>query len=760
MRSITKILQLGFCWLMLGTPALADSSVDLIPKPRSLVWQNGQFEVNAQTRLTYNSAQAEEVARLFSTWLQPTTGYLLPLGEGQSTNTIAFVQTPGDAKDESYQLSVTQKQITLTANSRAGLFYAMQTLRQLMPAELESQQPINRAAWVVPAVQIKDAPRFAYRGMHLDVSRHFFDIAFVKRYIDWLALHKLNRFQWHLTDDQGWRIEIKAFPKLTQVGASRHHTVVGHTYDYQPLFDDKPVSGFYTQAQVRELVAYAAARHVEVIPEIDIPGHSTAIVAAYPELSCHGQPVEVTGQFGIFEQVLCPTEKSFDFLRQVYQEVAELFPASRIHIGGDEVLKEQWLASEQVARLMQEQGLESPEQVQSYFIKRVADIVTDLGKTPVGWDEILEGGAAKQANIMSWRGEEGGIEAARLGHNVIMSPYQWLYFDAYQSRSLDEPKAIHGLTRLKQVYDYDPLPQSLTTQEQARILGAQGALWTEYVKTPRHAEYMVLPRLAALAEVLWSPIDARDWSSFSHRLPALLKRYQSMGLNPSLSAYYPQIRVENSAENELKVTLDTDIAGLPIHFTLDGEPVTINAPRYQAPLLIQTPTTVRASSWVDSQRSLLGNLQLSLAPHKGVGKSYKFKHAPAEGSEKRLLDGVLAVDQFYDVNDFTVLYGVDLDVTVDLQTSAALSKVVLGVDAGMHRQLHPPRRVKVYVSETGQQWQEVAHLNEAQIQGPVLTLTFPVRQGRFVRVFAENRQDSHDPQIPLLPLYIDELQIW
>ncbi|MBT1064591.1 family 20 glycosylhydrolase [Bowmanella sp. Y26] len=745
---------------MLGTPALADSSIDLMPLPQSLTWQSGQFEVNAQTRLVYNSPQAQEVASLFSTWLQPTTGYLLPLTKTQDANTIAFVQTEGDGKDESYRLSVTPKQITLTANSRAGLFYAMQTLRQLMPAELEGMQPINRAAWQVPAVQIDDAPRFAYRGMHLDVSRHFFDIAFVKRYIDWLALHKFNRFQWHLTDDQGWRIEIKAYPKLTSVGASRKHTVVGHTYDFQPLFDDKPVSGFYTQEQIRDLVAYAAARHVEVIPEIDIPGHSTAIVAAYPELSCHGQPVDVTGQFGIFEQVLCPTEQSFNFLRQVYQEVAELFPATRIHIGGDEVFKKQWMASEEVAKLMQEQGLESPEQVQSYFIQRVADIVTDLGKIPVGWDEILEGGAAKQANIMSWQGEEGGIEAARLGHDVIMSPYQWLYFDAYQSRSLDEPKAIHGLTRLKQVYDYDPLPQSLTAKEQARILGAQGALWTEYVKTPRHAEYMVLPRLAALAEVLWSPVGQRSWSSFSARLPALLKRYRSMGLNPSVSAYYPIATAQINAQAKLLVDLHTEIAGLPIHYTLDGQAVAIGSQRYTAPLQIDKPTTLRASAWVDAERSLLGEVQLSLSPHKGLGKTARFVHAPAEGSEQRLLDGVLASDQFYAVNDFTLLYGVDLDVSVDLEESTALSKVILGVDAGMHRQLHPPRQVKVYLSDDGQQWQQVAQLSEAQIQGPVLSLTFPTQQGRFVRVFAENRQDSHDPQIPLLPLYIDELQIW
>ena len=322
-----------------------------------------------------------------------------------------------------------------------------------------------------------------------------------------------------------------------------------------PLFDGKAISGFYTQAQIKEVIEYAKLRHVEVIPEVDIPGHSTALLAAYPEYGCKGSEYPVEDNFGIFEPVLCPTESTFEFLTNVYAEVAALFPSKYIHIGGDEVLKKHWLESEFVQQLMRQKGLESGEQVQSYFIKRVSQIIKGLDKQLIGWDEILEGGLAEHAVVMSWRGEEGGINAAKLGHNVIMSPYQYIYFDAYQSESIEEPKAIHGLSTLKQVYDYEPIPKQLASSKHHLVLGAQGALWTEYIKTERHAEYMLFPRLGALSEVLWS--EEKNWQQFNKQLPGLLKRYAAQNINVADSHYIPHIEVGFETTPKLRINSDS-----------------------------------------------------------------------------------------------------------------------------------------------------------------------------------------------------------
>jgi hexosaminidase len=747
----------------------------LFPYPQQVSWGKETFTFNNETQLIYTNNDAKKVAHYFSDFIQPATGYLpslltteearLQYKLANSANQIAFLlleKSSEEAVEGSYHLTIDANKVTASASSEVGLFYAAQTLRQLFSSDIESRMPINKAQWLLPSVDIIDAPRFKHRGMHLDVSRHFFDVTFVKRYIDWLAFHKINYFQWHLTDDQGWRIEIKQFPKLTSVGGHRAQTVVGHTYDYQSVFDNKSHGGFYTQAQIKEVLAYAKELHVEVIPEVGVPGHSTAFLAAYPEYSCHKNLVKVEQRFGIFEEVLCPTEDTFTMLAKVYQEVATLFPSKYIHIGGDEVIKKQWLESDFVQQLMKEQGLTNGEEVQSYFIKRVSQIITGLDKTLIGWDEIIEGGIAKDAVIMSWRGIEGGIASSEAGHDVIMSPYQYTYLDAYQSRSVDEPKAIHGYLPLKMVYGYDPVPADLSPQHQQHILGAQGALWTEYIESPRHAEYMLLPRLSALAEVFWTQPTNKNWSRYSANVDHIITRYQKMGLNPSTSAFTASTKIDVVKSGELTVNLIADIAGKNIFYTIDGsEPAPYSKATYlyKNAITVTQPVLIRVAVESAQGRTLFSEVNVALAPHKALGKKISFA-APPKTGEERLLDGIMAYQQYYNVDDFAVFYDEDLDAIIDFEQATEFSQVQLGIDTGKHRQLQPPVSVEVLVSNDGINWQSLLRLTPTQIKGPLLTLDFEQVKMQFLRVIAINAKNSTDPQIPKLPLYIDEIAVY
>ncbi|HEX7051934.1 MAG TPA: beta-N-acetylhexosaminidase [Longimicrobiales bacterium] len=465
------------------------------------------------------------------------------------------------ADAEGYRLSVTPAGVTLAAADPAGLFYGLQTLRQLLPAAIEtgdgvatlgaggeSADPSARGRgaratgvvtaapsspptrWSIPAVEIEDAPRFPYRGMHLDVGRHFFPVAFIKKYLDLMALYRFNTFHWHLTEDQGWRIEIEKYPRLTEVGACRKETVVGKNTDPY-IGDGERYCGFYTQDEIRDVVAYARDRFITIIPEIEMPGHSTAALAAYPELACSPGPFEVATTWGVFEDIYCPSERTFAFLEDVLTEVIALFPGEYVHIGGDEAPKAAWEASDLAQRIIRREGLADEAELQSWFIRRIERFLHAHGRRLIGWDEILEGGLPPDATVMSWRGMEGGIEAARQGHDVVMTPTSHLYFDYYQGDPAEEPLAIGGYTPLDKVYAFEPVPPGLTPAEAAHILGAQGNVWTEYMKTPEQVEYMVFPRLLALAEVVWSPREAREWDGFMRRLTAHLERLRCLGVN-------------------------------------------------------------------------------------------------------------------------------------------------------------------------------------------------------------------------------------
>ena len=510
------------------------AQVNIIPKPVKMVMADaGQsLELSAASRIVVTDTRLQNSADFLNDYLVQYYGFMLKSGETRGASVVRLSLTSsGDRTEGAYTLSVGKQGVSIQGRDAVGVFYGVQSLIQLLP-------PVKSASLKVPFVTVTDAPRFAYRGMHLDVGRHFFPVSFLKKYIDYLALHKMNYFHWHLTEDQGWRIEIKKYPKLTQVGGYRNGTIIGHFPGTGN--DNKRYGGFYTQEEVKEVVNYAAKRYITVVPEIEMPGHSSAAIAAYPELSCFPQEStkfpektvwagDTTGKqvqqtWGVFEDVFAPTEKTFAFLQDVIDEVVALFPSKYIHIGGDESPKENWKRSAFCQQLIKEKGLKDEHELQSYFIQRMEKYINKKGRTIIGWDEILEGGLAPNAIVMSWRGEAGGIAAAKQRHKVIMTPGSHVYFDHSQVKP-DDSLTIGGYTTVRKVYSYEPVPKELSASEAKYVLGAQANVWTEYMKNPLKVEYQIFPRMSALSEVLWSPKNSRDWADFEPRLREQIRRY-------------------------------------------------------------------------------------------------------------------------------------------------------------------------------------------------------------------------------------------
>ncbi|MCL6296134.1 beta-N-acetylhexosaminidase [Jejuia spongiicola] len=503
----------------------------VIPKPSKMGMLTGKFLVNANTRVVGSEALKNEGELLANMLSSATAESISFSSEGKGNITLKL----DDAieNEEGYKLNVAFDKIEISAKKAKGIFYGIQTLRQLMPASIEAKDGSLKEL-TIPAVKIEDNPRFKYRGMHLDVGRHLFPAEFIKKYIDLIAMHKMNTFHWHLTEDQGWRIEIKKYPRLTEIGAWRKETLVGHgaTKKLDRKYDGKRYGGFYTQEEVKDIVAYATTKHVTVIPEIELPGHSLAAITAYPELGNTGEQYEVGTRWGVYDEIYAPSEKTFGFLEDVLTEVIELFPSKLIHIGGDEAPKTQWKNSKFAQEVIKREGLKDEHELQSYFIKRIEKFLNSKGRNIIGWDEILEGGLAPNAAVMSWRGTEGGIAAAKQKHDVVMTPGHSVYFDHYQTEDKDkEPLAIGGKTTVADVYAYEPMPEELTPEERQYILGAQANVWTEYMKTTDHVEYMILPRMSALSEVVWSSKENRNWEDFSIRLNTFKDRFDALGLN-------------------------------------------------------------------------------------------------------------------------------------------------------------------------------------------------------------------------------------
>ncbi|GHT10369.1 hypothetical protein AGMMS4956_01600 [Bacteroidia bacterium] len=515
--------------------AQGTTTAGIIPLPQKCTLQAGEFVVKAKTKIVLNpnNAQMQKAVTVMKDLLKTAAGFALPVSKkATDRNVIICTLNPNLKHDEAYKLWVQKDKITIEAKTPHGVFYAMQTLRQLLPPAIEKKTVQSAVKWTIPCLEIEDAPRYNYRGLHLDVGRHFMTQQEVMRYIDLLAYHKMNIFHWHLTDDQGWRIEIKKYPKLTKVGAWREQTKertgeLDSAGKYIAHWDNRPHGGFYTQAEVKEVIAYAQKRFVTVIPEIDMPGHSLAALAAYPKFSCSGGPFRVEGQWGIFEDIFCAgQDATFAFLEDILTEIIAIFPSPYIHIGGDEVPKTRWERCHACQTRMKELGIKGEHQLQSYFITRISMFLAAKGKSVIGWDEVLEGGLAPDVIVMSWRGIEGGIEAAEMQHNVIMTPRQYVYLDYAQ----DEASPAKRVLPLQKTYSYDPTPVELTPEEAQYILGVQGNVWTEHIPTFERVLYMAFPRAAAIAEVGWTQKEQKNFDNFKLRLQQIAAHYDAMGI--------------------------------------------------------------------------------------------------------------------------------------------------------------------------------------------------------------------------------------
>lgn len=588
--------------------------ISIIPKPVKIIVTGGVFNLTPATKILINEP-TDELKKLGE--LVASSIHNLPGGKSLATakmnstipNSFILLQIKKDFfTPEAYSLEIKPNKITLTAGSGAGIFYAIQSLIQMMPIEPKQKN------FSIPCALIEDSPRFKWRGVHLDVCRHLFPVAFIKKYIDVLAMYKMNTFHWHLTDDQGWRIEIKKYPKLTEIGSMRKET----------MGDGKPYGGFYTQDEIREVVAYAKEHFITVVPEIEMPGHALAAITAYPEFSCTGGPFEVGTKWGVYDDVFCAgNDKVFDFLEDVLTEVMNLFPSEYIHIGGDECPKERWKECAKCQARIKAENLKDEFQLQSYFVQRIEKFLNSKGRKIIGWDEILEGGLAPNAAVMSWRGVDGGIAAAKSKHNVVMSPGAYCYFDHYQGLN-GEPKAFGGYTSLEKVYSYEPIPDSLKAEESKYIMGAQANLWTEYIETTDQAEYMLLPRLLALSEVVWSPKKLRNYNDFSKRI---IKHYDIL----SLKNFNYRVPTPFSESGELiiskaqKIIMFKPINKSSVYYTMDGTEPTTASKKYLKPLIISKPTLLKAKTFLkNGKTSATSSLMISIIDSTVNGLNYKY----------------------------------------------------------------------------------------------------------------------------------------
>lgn len=574
LRQIAFILLIS---LSTGMTYAQETTYPIVPKPASIQPGNGTFTLNQQAFLVAKTDAAKKNADLFNEFLWNRYGLKLTVVNELKGKAIVIDQQTNN--EETYNLSVTPGQITIKGGS-SGSFYALQSLLQLIEKK--------NGSLFIPAVTITDKPEFGYRGVMLDVSRHFFSFDELKKIVDVMAYFKFNRLHWHLTEDQGWRLEIKKYPKLTQVSAWRDSSIIGQYGDFKPfVYDGEKHGGYYTQEEARELVKYAAERKITIIPEIELPGHSTAVLAAYPEFGCKDTTYHVPGFWGVHYSIFCPKEETFKFLEDVLTEVMDIFPGEYIHIGGDEVPKEHWKESAFAQKLMGKQKLKDEHELQSYFITRIEKFLNKHGRRLVGWDEILEGGLAPNATVMSWRGEQGGIAAARMGHDVIMTPNSHLYLDHYQAKdgNTSEPVAIGGFLPLERVYSYHPGPDSLTAAEQQHVLGVQGNLWTEYIATNNKLEYMLFPRALALSEIAWTGREQQNYEEFStKRLPLRLQELEQMNF------YYripeAKIRFGTGKDGRKTAEIIPFVANSTVYFTVDGHKADPTGNLYTGPIAL------------------------------------------------------------------------------------------------------------------------------------------------------------------------------
>lgn len=773
----TKLYLLMGCLLFILSSCgerSGKASYEIVPKIQHISYSEGEgFELNSKTPIIFSekSDNMQQIASFLSDYIVDCTGIKLSLNHSENTPNGIFLNLDKHSDNlEAYDLVVDEEKITISGASEAGLFYGIQALRKFLPIDSKL------TSVKFPAVTISDFPRFPYRGMHLDVSRHMFSTDSIKIYIDMLAMHNINRFHWHLTDDQGWRVEIKKYPELIEIGSKREQTVIGKN---SGEYDGQPYGGYYTQEEIKDIVQYAQDRFITIIPEVDLPGHMLAALTTYPNLGCTGGPYKVAQSWGVFDDVLCAgNEEIYPFLEGVFDEIIELFPSEYIHIGGDECPKVRWKACPKCQAKIKELNLKTDkehtaeEKLQSYVIQRMEQYINSKGRKIIGWDEILEGGIAPNATILSWRGTEGGITAARQGHDAIMVPTSYLYFDYYQTEDLKGEKlGIGGYVPVEKVYHYDPVPEVLNTEEQKHIIGTQANLWAEYIKDFSHAQYMTLPRMAALSEVQWTLPEQKDYQDFLLRLANYTKLYDLYEYNYATHVFNIKDKYEVDEANKKAYLSLSTFDDAAIYYTTDGTEPNNKSLLYSDPLEITTTTQIKAVALredgslnskvyeksIDINKATFKPISLELAPW----DSYTYKGASV------MVDGQLGADVF--ANGSWIGFDSDCIATVDLEETTEISSVSIGVFIDTTSWLFGFEELKVETSLDGTSFKEIY----SQTFEPVsdgLTIA-PMRQeavfektdARYVKITAKRLRSQPEWASgagQTAHLFIDEIQIY
>ena len=739
--------------------------IAIIPQSATLIEKPGNFTVTATTKILTekDNSTIQNITDYLATHFETAAGFRLSVDKysEKGDNAIVFLIDDKIEGEEAYTLEVTPKKVVITAAQPAGLFYGVQSLLQLLPTQIYAATISQNIKWTIPAVEIKDQPKFSYRGLHLDVGRHFFGVQDIKKFIDGLALHKMNTFHWHLTEDQGWRIEIKKYPKLTEIGGYRNGTLIGHYSKEPQQFDGIRYGGFYTQEEIKEVVQYAQERFITVIPEIELPGHAQAAITAYPALGCTDESLEVMQTWGVSDNVFCPTEETFEFLENVLTEVIDLFPSKYIHIGGDECPKIQWEESEFAQNLIKKEGLKDEHGLQSYFIARMEKFINSKGRSIIGWDEILEGGLAPNATVMSWRGTEGGITAAKQGHDVIMTPTDFCYLDYYQSDYPDEPLAIGGLVTLEKVYSYHPIPEELTPTEAKHILGVQGNLWTEYIPTYEQVEYMVYPRATALAEVGWSS-RAKDYPDFVSRLSHHLNRLKSSGINTANHLYELSLTPKVTKEGTT-IKLKLAVSDAKIYYTTDGSAPTAKANLYNGAIPFSKTAVLKAQAFANGQAQ--GRiLEKKIAIHQAVGKSITLSNQPAPkyaaSGNTALINGITAAETRFNDGEWLGFNGVDFESVIDFGKATTVKKVQLGFFNDANSWIYLPNEVVVFGSTDGNHFEKIGGTKEILGTEKVVPVSVVLEKSdiQYLKVVAKN-YGAHPTNGGKTWLFVDEVVV-
>lgn len=708
------------CFYACSEKRTLNSDYEIIPKPLDVNCKgDASFLLKDGVAVIYpeNNRKMQDNAEFLVDYVERQTGVKLTSHAGMPVDgAICLTLDLSDDNAEAYKLIVNDKRVCISGASEAGVFYGIQTLRKSLPVA----QDINVN---LSAVEIYDKPRFAYRGAMLDVARHFYTVDEVKTFIDMLALHNINRFHWHLTDDQGWRIEIKKYPKLMSVASERKETVVGRWYS--GIYDGKPYGGYYTQDELRDVIDYAAKRHITIIPEVDLPGHMQAALTAYPELGCTGGPYEVRTIWGVSQDVLCVgNDFTLQFVKDVLSEVADIFPSEYIHIGGDECPKVRWEKCPKCQERIKSLGLKSDakhtkeQRLQSYMIQEAAKYLKEKGKRIIGWTEILEGGLVPDATLMSWIGESGGIEAAHQHHDVIMTPNTYLYFDYYQSKKVeDEPLAIGGYLPIEKTYNYEPMPKELTKEEQQYIKGVQANLWTEYIPVFSQVQYMVLPRLGAAAEVQWTDPSKKDYKDFLRRVPHLVAVYDCYGWNYATHVYDVNVDMKADTVNHvLNVQLST-MADDPIYYTLDGQDPTEKSLKYTKPFTIDQSVVLKTMAVHPDRTSKISvdTIRFNKATLKPVVLLQPNESRFSPDGPVVLIDGRNGNHSF-DTGAWLTVAGNDLEAVINMQAETILNSASVHVYVRKDAWLFDARGFSVSVSSDNKNYKEVASQEYKQMQ--------------------------------------------